>query len=311
MKVKEGIPDPGPFFSARLFWNLVARVQGVQTVTRRKETVSMKTIFSGIFAGVVLCAVSVAQGTPPAQTNGTAAQSQQSPVTGSSAGTRSGRASGAAGISPGSVIPVQLTRSIDAKKVKTGDEVEAKVTQELKAGNGAVVVPKDTKVVGHVTEAQARNKEQKESQIGIAFDHAIMKNGGDVALPMSIQAIIAPASLNPGDENNGGGESTGQAPSAPGAGGMPGNGSGMPSGRSTGMGTGMPPHGQSSEGTTGAQTNTNNVHQPITGSTQGVLGFSNLKLSTSTDMTQGSVVSSEKGNVKLESGTLMLLRVNQ
>jgi len=214
-------------------------------------------------------------------------------------------------IAAGSVIPVQLTRSIDAKKLKTGDEVEAKVTQDLKAANGAVVMPKDTKVIGHVTEAQARNKEQKESQIGLAFDHAVMKNGGDVPLPMSIQAIIAAPSSNPGNDNYGGGGGYGQAASGPSAGGMPGYGSG----RSTGMGTGTPPQapGSSTVGggePTSGQTSTN-TQQPITGNTQGVVGISNLKLSTAANMTQGSVLSSEKGNVKLESGTLMLLRVNQ
>jgi hypothetical protein len=50
---------------------------------------------------------------------------------------------------------------------------------------------------------------------------------------------------------------------------------------------------------------------PITSSTQGVIGISDYRLSAAADAKQGSVVSSEKSNVKLESGTLMLLRVNQ
>jgi hypothetical protein len=78
----------------------------------------MKTFLSGIFAGVVLCGVSLAQGTTPAQTNGTAPPGQQSPGTAQSAETSSEQASGAPRIAPGSVIPVQLTRSIDAKKMK-------------------------------------------------------------------------------------------------------------------------------------------------------------------------------------------------
>jgi len=76
--------------------------------------------------------------------------------------------------------------------------VEAKVSQDLKAADGQVIVPKDTKVIAHVTEAQARSKEQKESQVGIAFDRAAMKNGNDLVLPMLIQAIIAPSSLGAG-----------------------------------------------------------------------------------------------------------------
>src|SRR5262245_51742877 len=72
-------------------------------------------------------------------------------------------------IAPGEVIPVALTKTIDAKKAKTGDEVVAKVTMDMKTGTGDVLVPKDTKVIGHVTAAQPHNKEQKESQLSIAF----------------------------------------------------------------------------------------------------------------------------------------------
>jgi hypothetical protein len=35
-------------------------------------------------------------------------------------------------------------KTVDAKKASTGDEVQAKVNQDLKADNGQVVVPKDT-----------------------------------------------------------------------------------------------------------------------------------------------------------------------
>jgi hypothetical protein len=55
-----------------------------------------------------------------------------------------------------------------------------------------------------------------------------------------------------------------------------------------------------------------NSQPQITDKTSGVIGISDLKLdSASTTPNQGSVLTSEKNNVKLESGTLMLLRVNQ
>ena len=91
------------------------------------------------------------------------------------------------------MIPVQLSKTVDAKKAKTGDEVVATVTQDMKTNSGDVLMPKDTKVIGHVTEVQARNKEQKQSELGIAFDHAVVK-GDQMQLPMSIQAVIAPTS---------------------------------------------------------------------------------------------------------------------
>jgi ribosomal protein S5 len=49
---------------------------------------------------------------------------------------------------------------------------------------------------------------------------------------------------------------------------------------------------------------------PITGNTQGVVGISNLKLEAAPSAAQGSVLSSEKNNVKVESGTMLLLKVN-
>ena len=129
-------------------------------------------LVNGILAGLLMSGAALAQqstgATSPPQNNPSASQSGTSSVPQTTASPR---------FAPGTVIPVELTKSIDAKKVKSGDNVEARVTQDLKAGNGQVIVPKDTKVVGHVTEAQPRNKEQKESQVGIVFDHAVMKNG--------------------------------------------------------------------------------------------------------------------------------------
>jgi len=206
------------------------------------------------------------------------------------------------------VIPVQLTKSIDAKKVKTGDAVEAKVTEDLKAENGEILMPKNTQIVGHITVAQMRNKEQKESQVGIAFDHAVMKTGGEMPLPMSIQAIIASPTSSPDNSNATGGSAEPPA-YGPSAGGMtPGNNGG----RSGGMGTpsSIPrPTTPVGEGSTTSDTG-RDVRQPVTGNTQGVVGISNLKLSMAENSKEGSIVSSEKSSVKLQGGTLMLLRVS-
>jgi hypothetical protein len=275
----------------------------------------MKTLLTGIFAGAILCGVSLAQNAAPAQapsqTNDTVPQNQPNPAPAPSAPSSSAPASGAVRIAPGSVIPVQLTKTIDAKKAKTGDEVEAKVTQDLKTQSGQVVVPKDTRVLGHVTEAQARNKQQTESQVGIAFDHAMIQDRGNVSLPMSIQAIIAPSTLNP---NNNVGESAGEPAATASPGMSQGSPGGMPgtSGRSAGTGGGgQPPTPEPAPGSESPSGTRTDAHPPITGNTQGVVGISNLTLAPAENPTQGSIVSSGKNNVKLESGTLMLLRVNQ
>jgi hypothetical protein len=229
---------------------------------------------------------------------------QRAPESQTPAGASSAQATTARRIAPGSVIPVQLTRTIDAKKAKTGDEVVAKVTQDLKTNSGEVIVAKDTKVLGHVTEAQTHSKEQKESQLGIAFDRAVEKNGNEMQLPMSIQAIIG--QQNNGPQNNSSSEA---APTSA----YPGGGAGNNSGRSAGMGGSAPvPTPSPSAGGSNTPTDTQPSARPaITAETQGVVGISNLKLESSGQANQGSVVSSEKSNVKLESGTMMLLRVNQ
>jgi hypothetical protein len=206
-------------------------------------------------------------------------------------------------IAPGSVIPAELTMTVDAKKIKVGDKIEARVTQDLKSGNGEMVIPKDTKILGSVTEAQPRTKEQKESQIGIAFDHVVMRNGTDLPLPMSIQAIIAPAALNPQAAAESAGPSSGSGL----GGGIPANNPRMGSGAPGQMPSSSEPGDQWPSGQqAGAK-----PQQPISGDTQGVVGIANLKLSMNPATPQTSLVSSEKSNVKLENGTLMLLRVNR
>lgn len=261
----------------------------------------MKTFLTGILAGLLLCAGALGQNPPAPPSNAQTPSSQNSAT--QPAQPAPSQSSPTPHFAPGSVIPVQLTKTIDVKKVKTGDQVEAKVTQDMKSGSGEVVVPKDSKVIGHITQAQARDKQQKESEVGIAFDSAVAKDGTDFPLPASIQAIISPAALNPNANANNGGE--GQSASMPSGGSVP------MGGRQPGMNTSPPPPTSSSPAqSTDWPKAPGNATPAITGNTQGVVGISNLKLSTS-DAVQGSIVSSEKNNVKLESGTLMLLRVHQ
>ena len=277
-----------------------------------------------VLSGALLCAAAFAQSPPPSTPSPSTPQAQPAspapaqPQTQTSqpaqpqAAQSSASSAGVANprtprIAPGSVIPVQLTKTIDAKKAKPGDQIVAKVTMDLKTTSGEVLVPKDTKVMGHVTEAQARNKEQKESQVGIEFDRAVLKSG-DMNMPMSIQAVIAPPSNNA----NAGSDQGAPAPSGSAPASSP---AGSP--RSGSMGS----SGQSSPPTAAPSTNTEGMEgppqqqqsgarPPITGSTQGVVGISNLKLEPGANPAQGSVLSSEKNNVKVESGTMLLLKVN-
>lgn len=259
----------------------------------------MKNILTATaFIALLLWATAWAQDTTPAANN------QANNQTSDQAGTAN-QASQTQKIAPGSVIPVQLTKSIDAKKAKTGDEVFAKVTQDLKSNNGEVILAKYAKIVGHVTEAQARTKDQKASEVGIVFDQTVSKSG-EMKLPMSIQAIIAPVQSNAsaGDSGGYGQPATGGTTAT----------SPMGGSNRNGQMEGAPPTASPSPRSTAGTTGGTDVQArpPITGNTQGVIGMPDVKLEANAQNGgQGSIVSSEKSNIKLESGTIMLLRVNQ
>lgn len=257
-------------------------------------------------AALLTCGVLMAQSTTPSTPQNTPSQSPttQAP-TPTPPAAHPTEATNQAHIAPGSVIPVQLTKTIDAKKAKTGEEVVAKVTQDMKTQTGQVLVPKDTKVIGHVTEAQARHKDEKESQLGIAFNQAVLNNQ-QVDLPMSIQAVIGPQTTNNDNANANSGPTEGAAPSASAGGNSP------MGGRSPNAGPGgetAPNPGPPSGGETAQQSGPKRPQ--INGQTQGVIGISNVTLSQSSNAQQGSVLTSEKNNVKLESGTMLLLKVSK
>jgi hypothetical protein len=260
------------------------------------------TLPSALAAAVLLCGSVIAQNTPTTTPS-------QSPTTHAPAATQPGapqpEPSSQPRIAPGSVIPVQLTKTVDAKKVKAGDEIVAKVTMDMKTQSGQVLVPKDTKVIGHVTEAQARHKDEKESQLGIAFNQAVLNNQ-QVQLPMSIQAVIGPENPNENGPAGGGGASGAPSPASTGA-----SGSSPMGGRNPNAGPGGAEAPSAAPAGNDESQQARSKRPPINAQTQGVIGISNVTLSQGSNAQQGSVLTSEKNNVKLESGTMLLLKVNQ
>ena len=91
----------------------------------------------------------------------------------------------------GTLLAVELSKSLDAKKAKPNDRIEARTATDLLA-HGQIVVPRNAKIVGHVTEAKARSKASPDSLIGIAFDRMLLKDGREVPLQLAIQAIARP-----------------------------------------------------------------------------------------------------------------------
>jgi hypothetical protein len=203
-------------------------------------------------------------------------------------------------LAPGTIIRAELAKSVDAKKAKVGDEVIAKTLDDLRSDKSEVLAPRGAKVLAHVAEASSRQGESP-STLGIAFDKIVLKNGTEVPLKASIQAIGWPES-NPG--------AVGQPMGGPGnSGGM----SPMPSAGRGGYGApppnpaGTAPGNVDNAGTAPDATSATEMNGQLTPNAQGVVGMSGVSLSTGT--AQDSLLSSQKHNVKLDSGTQMILRV--
>jgi hypothetical protein len=91
------------------------------------------------------------------------------------------------GMENGSILYAELIKTLDAKKAKVGDPVAAQLLADVVA-HGKIVVRRDSKLLGHVTEVQARSKESPESRLGIVFDRVIVK-GQEVPFRSTLIAL--------------------------------------------------------------------------------------------------------------------------
>jgi hypothetical protein len=295
----------------------------------------MKRMAILLMAGVLVPAAGYAQSSASAQA-GASTQSQadaninpqQSSVQASGVGSASAQTNAAAQAGPnsltlsdGTTMNAALAGSLDVKKNKPGDRIEARTMQDVKQ-DGKVVLRKGTRLAGHVTQVQARAKDQTQSQLGVAFDHAELRNGQHVPLNASIQALAvaqSTAQASAGGDDliaSGGGTASAGARVARGGGvvgGMLRSTSSTVS--SVGSGVGSTANGAAG-GTVNAATRSTgvvgglNASGALESNSKGVFGLDGLSLnSAASSATQGSLIVSSTRNVHLESGTQMVLQV--
>jgi hypothetical protein len=200
-----------------------------------------------------------------------------------------------AGLPGGTAVNAELNSSVDSKKAKVGDKVEAHTTEEIKYA-GKTIVPKGAKLEGHVTEATARSKGDSGSTLAIQFDKAMPKKGEEIPLNVAILAIAAPQSDFSGGS---------PGPSAPASGG------GSPAAAGSPMGTSHTPTATPSNpgGAADATMGPNGAAQ-LSAKSRGVYGLGDLKLmATSSGAIQTVVITSSGKNVHLDGGTRLLLVV--
>jgi hypothetical protein len=260
----------------------------------------------GIFGICAIAAQSSAQaGKTGAQTSSGASASATASA---SAGNNS------AELSFGTKINATLATTLDAKKNKPGDRVEARIAQDVKQ-DGRIVLKKGATLVGHVIQSQARTKDQSQSLLVIIFDRAVVKNIPEIPLSATIQALAAAQSSLSTDTSSNDINASGQ--SALGASGASSSGGALSEGATLG---GLDVGGvvNTAARTTGGQLDSSvrtsaNVGGLTSGgelnpNSRGVFGLQGLALASSTSsQVQGTAIVSPSQNVHLDTGTQILL----
>jgi hypothetical protein len=233
-----------------------------------------------------------------------------------------------------SFLLVELSKTLKANKLKPGDKVKAEVSQDV-ISHGKIIIPAETEVVGHVTEVNPREGGKGESRLGIVFDRILLKHFHDINFQAVVQAVRPPvirrsrvdepsqmlppsimmgnirgSSPNPSTTGRSSGLSGGRVPATP-----PPSGAVSDPTSVTSMQT--PLTVKQSPSTNVATGSSAANLEPQAGGTaldvstpQGVFGLKGLSLSPgATASTPGPVIVSNTENVKLESGTQILLHV--
>ena len=294
----------------------------------------MKRILSVLAVGILSVGAAAAQTSVSAQTDASA-QSQTSMQANKSGAQASGKDSAATStsasasspaktgnssmsVSSGTKIDATLVSSLDAKRNKAGDRVEARTTQDVKQ-DGKVVWKKGTRLLGHVTQVKAQAKGEAPSQLGIAFDHAVLHNGQEMPFGATIQALAiaeSSATANAASDSmmTSDGAMGGMSGMSRGGGGLVG-GVASTAGASAGsvMNTAGPVSSTTGGTLSGAARSAGAVggltsSGQLTSNSSGVFGLQGVSIdSAASNATQGSMIVSSTKNVRLESGTQMLL----
>jgi hypothetical protein len=98
-----------------------------------------------------------------------------------------------------STVTCDLQNRLDSKTAKVGDRVVFKTNEKVQTADGTVI-PRGTRLVGHITQVQTRDATHSVAQLAIAIDHAELKNGQSIAIYTLIRSAYPPpivSNMNP------------------------------------------------------------------------------------------------------------------
>ena len=268
----------------------------------------MKRIFSLVALGALSACAVAAQTTANGSTNAaTGAQGSSTAASGSTSAkapvsslANSKKGTSSVTIAEGAKIDATLVSWLDARRSRVGDPVQARIEQDVKQG-GKVVLKKGTQLGGRVTVVQSRGS-QGQSQVGISFERALLANGQSIPFHASIVALSAPQSASPtGARANDAVASSSTMGATPAS---------ARASRAAATGAAM----NTSNASASTASGTANTAVPPSGrlssNSKGVFGLQGLSLGSAKSGTPGSTIVSTTKNVRLNSGTEMLLRTS-
>jgi hypothetical protein len=211
-------------------------------------------------------------------------------------------------LSPGWSAPritlvAELAKPIDAKRAKVGEPVELRLTMDLLA-RGEIIVPRRTKIIGHIVSARAPTPQAGNATVEIAFDRLVLKKAAEIPLKAEIQALAAPMrTASPDAEAASDLDLATETTSHP----APGPNEMKSIAQTTYPGTRGPANaataGKESSGSGGGS---GNHGQSLGPASHGVIGIKGIDFS---NTPSGFTITSDSGKLHLESGTQLVLRI--
>jgi uncharacterized coiled-coil protein SlyX len=201
---------------------------------------------------------------------------------------------------PVSTLIAVLTSSLESRSATAGQEFTLRTISDVVV-DGQLVIPKGSRVLGHVTEAVTKGKDQPQSELWLVIEKAVRRDGSEVPLQGIIAALAAPQNNSLADDPTYGMLHSNEPAQS---------GAGVSGAASSGV---MPASSKASSTASVATANLKGVmdKRPVLDeNSQGAIGYENLSLEWHLIVPPPITVITSKGkNVKLQSGTQMLLRM--
>lgn len=95
---------------------------------------------------------------------------------------------------PVSSVFAVLINSLESNKATAGQELILRTISDVVV-DGEIVIPRDSKMLGHITQVITNGKDGAQSGLAIVIDKAVKKDGTEIPVQAIIAAVAAPRTV--------------------------------------------------------------------------------------------------------------------